>query len=86
MGIESSALRDRVIFIEGAHRSGTTWLLTLLATHPDIAGVEAESHLFDFGLDRLFDNFDNPPMPRLQSWVAREELVDIVRELRDTTS
>ena len=45
MGREGSPLRDRVIFVEGAPRSGTTWLVTLLATHPEIAGVEAESHL-----------------------------------------
>ena len=85
MGIADSPLRDHVIFIEGAPRSGTTWLLTLLATHPDIAGIEAESHLFNLGLDRLFDNFEgrHPPLPRLQSWVEREELIDLVRDLSD---
>lgn len=85
MSVESSPLRDHVIFIEGAPRSGTTWLLTLLATHPDIAGVEAESHLFNLGVDRLFDNFEvrHPPLPRLHSWVARKELVDAVRDLCD---
>jgi hypothetical protein len=85
MGVESSPLRDHVIYIEGAPRSGTTWLLTLLATHPDIAGIEAESHLFNFGLDRLFDNFEvrRPPLPRLQSWVERDELIDLVRDLCD---
>jgi hypothetical protein len=50
MSIASSPLRDHVSFIEGAPRSGTTWLLTLLATHPDIAGSR-ESHLFNFGVD-----------------------------------
>jgi hypothetical protein len=85
MGIESSPLRDHVIFIEGAPRSGTTWLLTSLATHPDIAGVEAESHVFNFGVDRLFDNFEVrvPPLPRLSSWLERKELVDLVRDLCD---
>ena len=84
MGIASSPLRDHVIFIEGAPRSGTTWLLTLLATHPDIAGSR-ESHLFNFGVDRLFDNFEVrvPPLPRLQSWVERDEFVDLVRDLCD---
>lgn len=84
MGIASSPLSDHVVFIEGAPRSGTTWLLTLLATHPDIAGAP-ESHLFNFGVDRLFDNFEvrNPPLPRLQSWVERDEFVDLVRDLCD---
>ena len=85
MGIASSPLRERVIFIEGAPRSGTTWLLTLLATHRDIAGIEAESHMFNFGFDRLFDNFEGrrPPLPRLQSWVEREEFIDLVRDFCD---
>lgn len=85
MGIADSPLRDQVIFIEGAPRSGTTWLLTILATHPDIAGIEAESHLFNLGLDRLFDNFEgrHPPLPRLQSWVEREEFIGLVRDFSD---
>ena len=85
MGIAGSPLRDRVIFVEGAPRSGTTWLATLLATHPEIAGVEAESHLFDFGVDRLFDNFEgrHPHLHGLQSYLDRDELVDLARDLCD---
>jgi sulfotransferase family protein len=85
MGVADSPLRDRVIFVEGAPRSGTTWLVTLLATHPEIAGVEAESHLFDFGVDRLFDNLEHrdPDLHGLQSYLDREQLVDLVRDLSD---
>ena len=85
MGREGSPLRDRVIFVEGAPRSGTTWLVTLLATHPEIAGVEAESHLFDFGVDRLFDNHEgrDPNLHGLQSYLDRDELVDLARDLCD---
>ena len=85
MGRAGSPLRDRVIFVEGAPRSGTTWLVTLLATHPEIAGVEAESHLFDFGADRLFDNFEgrDPHLHGLRSYLDRDELVDLVRDLCD---
>src|SRR4051812_48466444 len=86
MGIADSPLRDRVIFVVGAPRSGTTWLLNLLTTHPEIAGVEAESHLFDFGVDRLFDNFDgrNPGIrPGLRAYAERAALVDAVRDLCD---
>jgi len=84
-GIAGSPLRDRVIFVEGAPRSGTTWLVTLLATHPEIAGVEAESHLFDFGVDRLFDNHEgrDPRLHGLQSYLDREQLVELVRDLCD---
>ncbi|MGH2836723.1 MAG: sulfotransferase family protein, partial [Thermoleophilaceae bacterium] len=85
MGIAGSPLKDRVIFVEGAPRSGTTWLQTLLATHPDIAGVEAESHLFDFGVDQLFDNIEgrHPYLHGLRSYLDRDELVDLARDLCD---
>lgn len=85
MGRLDSPLRDRVIFVEGAPRSGTTWLAHLLAAHPQIAGVAAESHLFDYGVDHLFDNFDGrgPIGPGLRGYVERDELADLVRELCD---
>src|SRR3954467_10772798 len=85
MGRADSPLRDRVIFIDGAPRSGTTWLVTLLATHPDVAGVAAESHLFDFGVDRLFDNWENrhPTLHGLQSYLDREQLFALARDLCD---
>ena len=84
MGRDDSPLRDRVIFVVGAPRSGTTWLVTLLATHPEIAGLEAESHLFDNGLDRLFDNFDGRnPHYNLQNYLDRDEFVDLIRDLCD---
>ncbi len=37
----------KLLFIVGFPRSGTTWLRTLLAAHPDVAALEAESYLFD---------------------------------------
>ncbi len=85
MGIADSPLRDRMIFVQGAPRSGTTWLQMLLATHPQIAGVEPESHLFEFGVDRLFDNFEGrrKHLRGLSAYVEREELVDLVRDLCD---
>jgi hypothetical protein len=85
MGRDGSPLRGRVIFVEGAPRSGTTWLVTLLATHPEIAGVEAESHLFDCGVDRLFDNLEgrDPAFRGLQSYLDRDEFLDLVRDFCD---
>lgn len=85
MGRANSPLRDRVVFVEGAPRSGTTWLVTLLATHPAIAGTQAESHLFDYGVDRLFDNIEHrdPHLHGLDRYLEREELVDLARDLCD---
>lgn len=85
MGRDESPLRDRVIFVEGAPRSGTTWLVTLLNTHPEIAGMQVESHLFDYGVDRLFDNWEyrHPTIHGLHGYVDRDELVDLARDLCD---
>jgi hypothetical protein len=85
MGRASSPLRDHVIFVEGAPRSGTTWLVNLLAMHPEIAGVEAESHLFDFGVGQLFDNYEgrHPLFHGLWAYLERDELLDLVRDACD---
>ena len=85
MGVANSPLRDRVVFVQGAPRSGTTWLVMLLATHPQIVGVETESHLFEYGVDRLFDNleFRHRHLRGLSTYVDREDLVDLVRDLCD---
>lgn len=85
MGVADSPLRDRVIFVQGAPRSGTTWLVMLLATHRQIAGVEAESHLFEYGVDRLFDNFEgrDPHLRGLRTYLERDQLVDLTRDLCD---
>ncbi len=85
MGRADSPLRDRVIFVEGAPRSGTTWLVRLLAAHPRIGGVGAESHLFDNGVDRLFDNFEQRRQHAqgLLHYMERDDLVDAVRDLCD---
>jgi hypothetical protein len=85
MGRTDSPLRDKVIFIEGAPRSGTTWLVKLMATHPRIAGLSAESHLFDNGLGQLFDNHERRRRfaQGVSHYLDRDELVDAVRDLCD---
>ncbi len=83
MGISDSPLRDRVIFVEGVARSGTSWLVALLCLHPSIAGVGEESHLFDLGVDRLFENYERSTGRFLRGFVSRPELVDLVRDLCD---
>lgn len=85
MGRTDSPLRDRVVFVEGAPRSGTTWLVTLLSLHPEIAGIQNESHLFDYGVDRMFDNWEyrHPTLRGLHEYVDRDELVDLARDFCD---
>jgi hypothetical protein len=85
MGVADSPLRGRVIFVEGAPRSGTTLLTALIACHPDIAGILSESHLFDRGLGALFDNHESsdPAQTYLRSYLSRERLVGLLRDLAD---
>ncbi len=83
MGIADSRLRDRVIFVEGSPRSGTRWLVTLLGLHPDIAGLANESHLFDVGADRLFQNLEFSDRRFLRAYLDRPDLVGLVRDLCD---
>lgn len=82
MGIDDSPLHGRVIFVLGSPRSGTSWVQRLLATHPQVAGVGSESHLFDLGVDRLFDNHEGPES-YLAGFVSRSQLVDLARDLCD---
>ena len=82
--VANSPLRDRTIFIEGLPRSGTTLFCALMASHPEIAGVTAESRLFDQGIDGLFDNFESNAFgSHLSAFVSREQLQDLVRKLAD---
>jgi Sulfotransferase family len=85
MGIEDSPLKDRVVFVEGAPRSGTTLLISLLAVHPEIAAIVGESHLFDRGVGCLFENHEltGTDQTYLASYLSREELRNAVRDLCD---
>ncbi|MGH2952852.1 MAG: sulfotransferase [Solirubrobacterales bacterium] len=87
MSAADGPLRDRVLFVEGAPRSGTSLLTALLAAHPEIAAVGAESHLFDSdrGVGALFDNYDGRPPYRshLVGYLSRERLVELARALCD---
>ena len=85
MSIEASPLRERVIFVEGAPRSGTTLLVSMLASHPEIAGTVAESHLFDRGVGALFDNHERQAQYEayLANYISAGRLTELVRDLCD---
>lgn len=84
------------IFVVGMHRSGTTWVFDMLASHPQVAGV-FESGLFssNLGLATLFagehwyrdsDRLESDrkffgASFRLNQIIDRAELVQDVREL-----
>ena len=78
-----SPLHERVVFVVGAPRSGTTWLQQLLLVHPLIA-TGGESHLFCEGLPAIFENFANRDVTsHLSTWVCEGELLAACRSLAD---
>ena len=75
-GSETDPLRDRLVIVAGVARSGTTWLESLLMTHPQVGGVErTETFLFSAlrGLlrdERLWAEVDDLPA-RLRRFTDR---------------
>lgn len=55
--LPASPLRDRMVFVVGAQRSGTNWLQRMLATHPDVVALPSETHLFSHGIAPLLERF-----------------------------
>ncbi|MFG0306601.1 MAG: sulfotransferase family protein [Phycisphaerales bacterium JB040] len=60
------------ILLLGTHRSGTTWLGSVLSGHPDLAYVEEPRHIWSWGNADLPDD-------RLDASHARPEVVDHIR-------
>jgi hypothetical protein len=75
-----------MVFAVGARRSGTYWLQRVLTTHPQIAGVPSETHLFSHGIAPLFDRFQHSLRSSGQVgavYVEREVALDAARDLCD---
>jgi hypothetical protein len=53
MSRADSPLRDRMVFLVGAQRSGTNWLQAMLGIHPAVAALPGETHLFFGAFDQL---------------------------------
>src|SRR4051794_4246873 len=86
MSRADSPLRNRMIFNVGARRSGTFWLQRIVATHPDVDAVPAETHLFSHGIAPLLERFSHGlrSTPQVgQVWMDREELLDACRDFCD---
>src|SRR5439155_13937772 len=86
MGRADSPLRDRVVFVVGARRSGTNWLARILTAHPSVVGLPSETYLFSHGVARFAElvQHANPgSMVMGKVFMERAEFLDAIRELVD---
>src|SRR3954447_17047570 len=86
MSRADSPLHGRMIFNVGARRSGTFWLQRIVASHPEVAAVPSETHLFSDGIAPLFERFQHserssPTVGKV--YVDRESILDASRDLCD---
>ena len=86
MSREDSPLRDRVIFVVGARRSGTNWLQRVLCAHPEVVGVPSESFFFSHGIAPLTERFQHAAAGSPSTgfvYMERAALADALRDLCD---
>jgi hypothetical protein len=86
MGRASSPLRDRLIFVVGAQRSGTNWIQRVLATHPRVAAAPSETFLFSHGLRPLEERFHHGSLSSSTTgrvYANRDLVLDGMRDLCD---
>jgi hypothetical protein len=85
MTVAGSPLRDKLIFVVGARRSGTNWLHRVLAAHPDVLGVPSETYVVH-ALRPLRDRFHQGSVASPKTgwvYVRRDAMVDRMRDLCD---
>jgi hypothetical protein len=86
MGIAESPLRDQLVFLVGARRSGTNWLQRMICAHPDAVAIPSETHLFSHGLAPLVERFQHGAVSSPKTakvYLPRAELHDMLRDLTD---
>jgi len=83
MSRADSPLRDRVIFLVGARRSGTNWLQRILDAHPDVAAIPSETYLFSKGILPLRERFQHGVRGSTTTGVIYMDEEDLLDALRD---
>lgn len=81
-----SPLRDRVVFLVGARRSGTNWLQRILTAHPDMVGLPSETYLFSNGVAPFAELIQhaNPGGQAMgKTFMERDHFLDAMRDLLD---
>ncbi|HEU5033452.1 MAG TPA: sulfotransferase [Mycobacteriales bacterium] len=86
MGQAESPLRDRMVFLVGAQRSGTNWLHRMLAAHPEVVAIPGETQLFTLGLRALAQQVQHGAVGSASTatvYMDRMEFVAAVRAFCD---
>ncbi len=81
-----SPLRDRMIFLVGAMRSGTNWLQRVVGAHPDVALIPSETYLFSHGIKPLRERFHHGVRGSPGTgyiYMDHKEMIRSLRELCD---
>jgi hypothetical protein len=82
----TSPLRDRMIFIVGARRSGTNWLQRMICAHPATVAIPSETFLFTEGIKPLAARFQHGAAGSTatgHTWMERDAMLDGLREFCD---
>jgi sulfotransferase family protein len=88
MSRDASPLRDRMIFLVGARRSGTNWLQRVVGAHPDVAVVPSETYLFSRGIAPLAQRFHHGVRGSPGTgfvYMDEHDLLDALRDFCDRT-
>ena len=80
--LQNSVFEDRVIFVLGTVRSGTTWFEQLLGTHPEIAIVDLEAGIFH-GLWDLWLNAHSAEGNGVGAYLEQAQIAAAVRSFCD---
>lgn len=84
--VRVDGMANRMVFVVGAPRSGTTWLQRALSVHPDVLALPSETHLFSWGLSTLRDQAQGGLVtsPSTGSWfMPREDFQRAARAFAD---
>jgi len=73
---------DRTVVVLAHSRSGTSWLLNLLTTHPALCGIDTESNIF-LALNELWRNRHRPDGEGLLAYLSINDLTVAMREFCD---
>lgn len=81
LGPDPDAMRDRLIVVVGCGRSGTTWLESLLMTHPLAGGIEETETWLFHQLEPLWSNYESGT--GLSAYLDEDSFTGLLRRFCD---